>query len=91
MAEETAARAVDFDSVEFHGRVLTVRLDDGRRMRARSEERARWVAGSGEGRDFRSTWHEERDRACRKFRQVLEAQPENWQAVVSAFERIEKV
>ncbi|XP_073098626.1 uncharacterized protein [Elaeis guineensis] len=87
--EESAARAVEFDGMEFHGRILTVRLDDGRRLKARSEERARWVAGSDQ-REFRSKWHEERDNACRIFRKVLETQPENWQAVVSAFERLQK-
>lgn len=89
-AADAAAKAVDFDGVEFHGRVLTVRLDDGRRLQARAEERARWVAGSNE-REYRSKWHEERDGACRRFRKVLETQPENWQSVVSAFEKIKKV
>ena len=30
-------RAVEFDGVEFHGRVLTVKLDDGKRMREKSK------------------------------------------------------
>ena len=42
-AEKSAMKAVDFDGVEFHGRVLTVKLDDGRRMKEKSAERARWV------------------------------------------------
>ncbi|MQM08100.1 hypothetical protein Taro_040961 [Colocasia esculenta] len=88
-AADSAAKAVEFDGVEFHGRVLTVRLDDGRRLQARAEERARWLAGSDE-REYRSKWHEERDGACRRFRRVLETEPENWQAVVLAFERIKK-
>lgn len=87
-ADEAAVRAVEFDGVEFHGRVLTVRLDDGSRMRARVEERAKLLAGVK--RDFRSKWHEERDAACRRFRSVLDTEPESWQDVVSAFERISK-
>ena len=67
-----------------------MRLDDGRRLQARAEERERWVAGSSE-REYRSTWHEARDGACRNFRRALDTQPENWQAVVTAFEKIKKV
>lgn len=90
-AEEAASKAVEADGVEFRGRVLTIRLDDGDRLRAREEERERWVRGEGSGREYRSRWHEERDGAQRKFREVVESRPENWQAVVSAFERIPKV
>lgn len=89
-AEKSAAKAVEFDGVEFHGRVLTVKLDDGKRLKSKAEERARWVEGVGEE-QFRSKWHQERDRDRRDFRRVLETQPENWQAVVSSFERIKKV
>ena len=89
MASGSAMRAVEFDGVEFHGRVLTVKLDDGRRLRGRSEERARWVQGHGV--DQRSKWHEERESSRKDFRKVLETEPENWQAVVQAFERIKKV
>lgn len=88
-AEEAAGRAVEFDGIEFHGRVLTVRLDNGSRLRARAEERAKCLAG--EKREFRSKWHEERDVACRRFRMVLDTEPENWQAVISSFEKISKV
>lgn len=88
MASGSAMRAVEFDGVEFHGRVLTVKLDDGRRLRGRSEERARWVQGHGV--DQRSKWHEERESSRKDFRKVLETEPENWQAVVQAFERIKK-
>lgn len=90
-AEEAAAKAVECDGVEFRGRVLTIRLDDGGRLKAREEERERWVKGEVKGREFRSKWHEGRDGAQRRFREVLESQPGNWQAVVSAFERIPKV
>uniref|UniRef100_A0A1D1YML4 Pentatricopeptide repeat-containing protein At5g04810, chloroplastic n=1 Tax=Anthurium amnicola TaxID=1678845 RepID=A0A1D1YML4_9ARAE len=89
-AADSAAKAVEFDGVEFHGRALTVRMDDGRRLQARAEERARWLAG-GDEREYRSKWHEERDGACRRFRKVLETEPDNWQAAVSAFEKIKKV
>lgn len=70
-------KAVDFDGVEFHGRVLTVKLDDGRRLKEKIEER--------------NTWHEAKEGPRRDFKKVLEIQPENWQAVVRAFERIKKV
>ncbi|KAL5976477.1 hypothetical protein ACLOJK_020810 [Asimina triloba] len=90
-AASAAAKAVEFDGVEFHGRVLTVRLDDGRRLKARAEERSRWVAGEGGSeKEHRSKWHEERELSCKEFRRVLETEPENWQAVVSAFERVKK-
>lgn len=90
MADESAEQAVEFDGVEFHGRVLTVRMDDGSRLKARAEERARWAAGNDK-RDFRSQWHEENDSACRRFRKVLETEPKNWQAVINAFKSIPKV
>lgn len=88
--ESAAERAVEVDGVEFRGKSLTVRLDDGRKGRVRAEERARWVEHGGR-REPRSPWHKGREEACREFRRVLESQPENWQAVVSAFERIPKV
>ncbi|RRT73078.1 hypothetical protein B296_00028043, partial [Ensete ventricosum] len=85
-AEDSAARAVEFDGVEFHGRVLTVRLDDGGQVRARKEEKARWVAGSN-GREYRSKWHEERGNASVRFMKVLDTKPEDWQTVVCNFAR----
>ncbi|WOL18798.1 hypothetical protein Cni_G27595 [Canna indica] len=88
-AEESAAKAVEFDGVEFHGRILTVRLDDGSQLRARKEEKARWLAGSN-GREYRSKWHEERGNASIRFMKVLDTKPEDWQAVMSAFEKIPK-
>jgi len=88
--EAAAGRAVEVDGVEFRGKSLTVRLDDGRKGRARAEERARWVE-AGVAREARSPWHKGREDACREFRRVLESRPEDWQAVVSAFERIPKV
>lgn len=87
--EAAAGRAVEVDGVEFRGKLLTVRLDDGRKGRARAEERARWVE-AGVVREARSPWHKDREDACREFRRVLESRPEDWQAVVSAFERIPK-
>ncbi|KAL5193954.1 Pentatricopeptide repeat-containing protein, chloroplastic [Glycine soja] len=90
-ADKAAMRAVEFDGVEFHGRVLTVKLDDGKRMRERSEEKARWLQGNGGDKgEYPSTWHEERDGSRKSFQKILETQPENWQAVVTAFERIKK-
>lgn len=89
-AENSAMKAVEFDGVEFRGRVLTVKLDDGRRLKGMTEQRVRWVEGK-EGVDYRSKWHEEREGSRKEFRKVLETQPENWQAVVRAFERVKKV
>ena len=37
-AEAAAERAVEVDGVDFRGRSLTVRLDDGRRGKARAED-----------------------------------------------------
>lgn len=91
-AENAAMKAVEFDGVEFHGRVLTVKLDDGKRMKGKYAERARWVEGKeDDGEEYRSKWHEEREGLRGEFRKVLESQPENWQAVVRSFERIKKV
>lgn len=89
-AAKSAMKAVEFDGVDFHGRILTVKLDDGRRMKVKEEERKRWVEGEDRV-DYRSRWHEERESSRVQFRKVLETQPENWQAVVKAFERIKKV
>lgn len=89
-AEKSAMKAVEFDGIEFHGRVLTVKLDDGRRLKGKTEQRMRWVEGK-EGEDYRSKWHEEREGSRKELRKVLETQPENWQAVVRAFEKIKKV
>lgn len=90
VAAKSAMKAVEFDGVEFHGRVLTVKLDDGRRRKAKSEERLRYVEGNGWV-EFRTKWHEDREGSRNAFRTVLDTEPENWQAVVSAFERIKKV
>lgn len=94
-AASAAAKAVEFDGVEFRGRVLTVRLDDGRRLKERAEERSRWAAaadGSPEVRkEYRSKWHEEREVSRKEFRRVVESEQDNWQAVVSAFQRVKKV
>eukprot|EP00268_Persea_americana_P064559 TRINITY_DN8517_c0_g1_i1.p1 TRINITY_DN8517_c0_g1~~TRINITY_DN8517_c0_g1_i1.p1 ORF type:complete len:395 (+),score=88.17 TRINITY_DN8517_c0_g1_i1:43-1185(+) len=93
-AASAAAKAVEFDGVEFRGRVLTVRLDDGRRLKERAEERSRWAAaadGSPEVRkEYRSKWHEEREVSRKEFRRVVESEQDNWQAVVSAFQRVKK-
>lgn len=90
VADKAAMRAVEFDGVEFHGRVLTVKLDDGKRMREKIQERARWLEGNGNKGEHPSSWHEERDGSRKGFQKVLETQPENWQAVVTAFEKIKK-
>lgn len=90
MAESSAMKAVEFDGVEFHGRVLTVKLDDGKRSKEKSLERAKWLSGNDE-KEYRSTWHGERDSSRKEFQKVLETEPENWQAVVRAFENIKKV
>lgn len=88
-AEESAAMAAEFDGVEFHGKVLTIRLDDGGRQRKREEERER--LRKGQGRDYMSEWKENRESARQRFREVVESRPENWQKVVSEFEKIAKV
>lgn len=90
-AGKAAARAVEFDGVEFHGRVLTVKLDNGVRLKERAVARERWVAEGEDGVEYRSEWHREREGARGEFRRVVETRPEDWQAVVRAFERIEKV
>ena len=90
MAAKSAMKAVEFDGVEFHGRVLTVKLDDGRRLKEKTEERARYIEGDDRV-EYRSNWHEDRESSRRSFRKVLETEPENWQAVVQSFERIKKV
>lgn len=94
-AAKSAMKAVEFDGVEFHGRVLSVRLDDGGRLKDRAEERARWIEeGDGDGGvEFRarSKWHKERQSSRNALRKVMERAPENWQAVVNTFDRIDKV
>lgn len=91
-AEKSAMKAVEFDGVEFHGRVLTVQLDNGIRLKGKYAERARWIEGKeGDREEYRTKWHEERDGSRKGLQKVLESQPENWQAVVQAFERIKKV
>jgi RNA recognition motif-containing protein len=89
-AENSAMKAVEFDGVEFHGRVLTVKLDDGKKWREKMLEREKWLRGNDD-KEYRSTWHEERDSSRNEFQKVLETEPENWQAVVRAFERVKKV
>ncbi|XP_042415670.1 pentatricopeptide repeat-containing protein At5g04810, chloroplastic-like isoform X1 [Zingiber officinale] len=88
-AEDSAVRAVEFDGVEFHGRVLTVRLDDGSQQRARKEEKMNWVAGS-DRREYKSKLHAERGNARNIFVKVLDTKLEDWQAVVSACDKIPK-
>ncbi|KAH9301399.1 hypothetical protein KI387_012982, partial [Taxus chinensis] len=89
-ADDCAVEAVEFDGVEFHGRCLTVKLDDGRRLRAVAERRGKWVKGGIEAREFRSEWHEEREIASQEFKRILETEPENWQKVLNAFVKIKK-
>ncbi|PNY04561.1 pentatricopeptide repeat-containing protein chloroplastic-like [Trifolium pratense] len=89
-AENSAMKAVEFDGVEFHGRVLTVKLDDGKKWREKMLEREKWLRGNDD-KEYKSTWHEERDSSRNEFQKVLETEPENWQAVVRAFERVKKV
>lgn len=42
-----AVRAAEFDGVEFHGKTLRIKLDDGRWERDRRGERERWVESGG--------------------------------------------
>ncbi|KAG6491507.1 hypothetical protein ZIOFF_046439 [Zingiber officinale] len=86
----SAVRGVEFDGVEFHGRVLTVMLDDGSQQRARKEEKMNWVAGS-DRREYKSKLHAETGNASNRFVKVLDTKPEDWQAVVSAFDKIPKL
>ncbi|WRX12776.1 RNA recognition motif domain - like 10 [Theobroma cacao] len=91
LAEKSAMKAVEFDGVEFHGRILTVKLDDGKRLMEKAEERARWVEGyQVQDCNNKSKWHQEREGSRKLFRKILESEPENWQKVVTAFERITK-
>ncbi|GKF90126.1 pentatricopeptide repeat-containing protein, partial [Tanacetum coccineum] len=50
---------------------------------------ARWIEGD-DSVDYKSKWQEERDGSRKELKKVLETQPENWQAVVDAFQRIKK-
>lgn len=88
-------KAVEFDGVEFHGRVLTVKLDDGKRLKTKAEQRARWVEAEGEEEDAKmsskSSWHQEREGSRKTLQRILDSNGDNWQAVVSAFEKINKV
>ncbi|BBG96857.1 pentatricopeptide repeat-containing protein, partial [Prunus dulcis] len=88
-AAKSAMKAVEFDGVEFHGRVLTVKLDDGRRLKEKTEERTRWIEGN-DGVEYRSNWHKERDSSRKELRKIMDTEPENWQAIVGFFERIKK-
>lgn len=89
-AATSAIKAVEFDGVDFHGRILTVKLDDGRKSKARAQQRDRWVGGH-DGVEFPSKWHQHRETSRLDFKRIIETQPDNWQAVVRAFERIHKV
>lgn len=93
-AEKSAMKAVEFDGVEFHGRVLTVKLDDGKRLKTKAEQRVRWVE-EGEEEDAKmsnkSSWHQEREGSRKTLQRILDTNGDNWQAVVSAFEKINKV
>ncbi|KAH0907923.1 hypothetical protein HID58_039750 [Brassica napus] len=93
-AEKSAMKAVEFDGVEFHGRVLTVKLDDGKRLKTKAEQRARWVEAEGEEEDAKmsskSSWHQEREGSRKTLQRILDSNGDNWQAVVSAFEKINK-
>lgn len=42
-------------------------------------------------REFRSEWHQEREKASIDFRRVVEGQPCDVRLVVAAFNKIEKV
>lgn len=90
-AATCAIKAVEFDGVDFHGRILTVKLDDGRKSKARAQLRDSWVAGEDDGLHFSSKWHQHRHTSRLDFKTILETQPHNWQAVVTAFHRIDKV
>lgn len=90
-AESSAMKAVEFDGVEFHGRILTVKLDDGKRNKGKMDERQSWLRGSSDMLGNKSKWHDERKSRRSELQRVLDTQPENWQAVVCAFEKINKV
>lgn len=88
-AAKSATKAVEFDGMEFHGRVLTVKLDDGSRLKDKTEERTRWLEGH-DSVEYQSQWHKERENSRKALRKVMDTEPENWQAVVRFFERIKK-
>nr|KAJ0186935.1 hypothetical protein LSAT_V11C900474360 [Lactuca sativa] len=75
-AENSAMKAVEFDGMEFHGRILTVKLDDGRRMKEKSADRARWIEGDDTV-DYKSKWEEERHVSRKELKNVLGTQPKN--------------
>lgn len=91
--EKSAMKAVEFDGVEFHGRVLTVKLDDGKRLKTKAEQRVRWVQEGEEDAKMsnKSWWHQEREGSRRALQRILDTNGDNWQAVISAFEKINKV
>lgn len=90
-AESSALKAVEFDGVEFHGRILTVKLDDGKRNKGKMDERQSWLKGGSDQLGNKSGWHGEREGRRSELQRVLDTQPENWQVVVCAFEKINKV
>ncbi|GAB2287533.1 hypothetical protein Dimus_021908 [Dionaea muscipula] len=81
MAEKSALRAVEFDGMEFHGRVLTVKLDDGRRLKMRGQRekgglRSAMGGNTGQGgmrkgitrgRSFRRFWKPHQRTGRRSF------------------------
>lgn len=92
-AEKSAMKAVEFDGVEFHGRILTVKLDDGKRLKTKAEQRVRWVQEGEEDAKLsnKSSWHQEREGSRKSLQRILDTNGDNWQAVISAFEKINKV
>lgn len=86
----SAVRAVELDGAEFHGNVLIVRLDDGRREKNRQQERENWVE-NGRSRTQRSQWHEERENASTAFRICVEKGTSSLQQVTAAFQKINRV
>lgn len=92
-AEKSAMKAVEFDGVEFHGRILTVKLDDGKRLKTKAEQRVRWVQEGEEDAKMsnKSSWHQEREGSRKSLQRILDTNGDNWQAVISAFEKINKV
>ena len=88
-ATSSALKAAELNGTLFHGRKLTVKLDDGRRLRKKLESRKRWLEDGKMS--FLSDWHSNRDEASRNFRNFIEGNPTSRRLVVEAFNKIEKV
>lgn len=76
-----AIKSVEFDGVDFHGKILSIKLDDGRKSEARALERNMWVR-ENDGVEFRFKWHQHCETFGLHFKRNIRIWTDNWQAVV---------